>query len=193
MNEYYHFLTKKIFFCFLISIMQSLSSVKFPNYYIYRSQKFLSLNNIREVAKIISIKDGQVKGEMEFRPSYVNRKAKGGEPSLFIDFLVIHDRKKGYGTKLLNYAKKCSEQMGCEGNFWLDSSTCFLPQEIPHTFYRKFGMTSDNIKTDKMLDKFILKGKIPTYKDMGDVFMYYPNYNQKKVNIFKKLWNKLFF
>ena len=197
MTEYYHFLTKKNMSCFIKNIMLNLRPIKpqkLPDHLIYRTQKQISYDKIIQIARIISLKDGQLKGAVEFFPALAYRNGSKKEPSVFIYVLQVFDRKKGYGTKLLNYVKNYSKEIGCNGNLWLDSSPCLLPQEIPHTFYRKFGMTTDNKKIDKQLDKFIKQHKIPTHRDMCEVLMFYPeNKPEPKENIFKRIWKKLFF
>ena len=166
---------------------------KLPECLIYTRQKRVSPFLTYQIARIVSLKDRQLKGEVIFRPSYANRSGIG-EPSIFIESLKVFDRKKGFGTKLLNYVKAYSKRIGCKGNFWLDSSPYMLPLEAPHTFYRKYGMTSDSSKIDRQLDKFIKQNKIPTYKDMGEILMYYPPIETpKKENIFKRILKKLFF
>lgn len=194
--EYYHFLTKIFFSGFIKNTMLRFPPIKpkkLPECLIYKIQNQVTYNKTHYIARIISLKEKTVKGEIVFYPSYAYRKGGEREPSIFIYWLKIFDRKKGYGTKLLNYIKNYSKQIGCKGNFWLDSSACLLPNEAPHTFYRKYGMTSDSKKTDKLLDKFIKKNKIPTYKDMPEILMYYPEHKIEKKNIFKRIWNKLFF
>ena len=168
---------------------------KLPECLIYRTQKNVGQNRIYQIAKIISLKDGKLKGVAEFYPANAYRgNANEKESSVFVSWLYVYDQGNGFGTKLLNYVKEYSKKIGCHGNFWLDSSPNITPQKAPHTFYRKYGMTSDSLKTDKQLDKFIKQNKIPTYKDMGEILRYYPPIAvPQKENIFKRIYKKLFF
>ena len=105
----------------------------FPDCLIYKTERKYNALEKHEVARIISLKDGKLKGEAEFYPALNSEKI----PSVFVARLIAFERKKGYGTKLLNYIKRYSQNIGFNGNFFLEANSCFLPLESPHTFYRK--------------------------------------------------------
>ena len=54
------------------------------------------------------------------------------------------------------------------------SSAGYSPRRIPHIFYRKYGMNTNDANVNKRLDKFIAKGKTADYYDFSDINMYYP-------------------
>lgn len=112
------------------------------------------------------------------------------KPSLFIYFLKSSPNKKGLGTKMLNFATKLSSRIGCEGRFHLYADPSLTPQQVPHIFYRKFGMTTNEPKTDKKLDLFIKKNKAATYKDFQKEFMFF-NPNNKNIPQKLSFWDKL--
>ena len=160
-----------------------------PEYLIFKTRS--SPENspfLRYSAKIFSLKDGKVKGKSIYRPFEIERKQLNDSrvKSMYVDYLYINDRKQGYGTKLLNYIKSDSYEKGYNGRFHVWSSSVFFPNNSPHVFYRKYGMTTENIETDALIDKFAKKNKTMTYKDLDDLFMYYPNITPKHTKPLKK-------
>lgn len=130
------------------------------------------------------------KSEVPLRPNY-----KGSV--LAIDFLEVSDKNKGVGTKILKFAKNCSEKMGCNGYMVLKSDSSYTPEKIPHLFYRKFGFSTFDKKTDKKLDKFINSKQNATSKDFPCLIMHYPPQVEKTnkgleflYDIFKKIFKK---
>ncbi len=108
--------------------------------------------------------------------------------SLYITYIVSFIKNKGYGTKMLNFAKKISAQNDCNGYFHLEANGSLMPMKIPHIFYRKYGMNTGDKKIDKKLDKFIKKNKIAKINDFENIFMFYPQINsQKNEKFFQKL------
>ena len=105
---------------------------------------------------------------------YINRDGKENTPSLYISYLFSHPIRHGLGGKMLDFAKLHSKEVGCKGNFHLDACGGYLPNHIPHIFYRKSGMNTTSALINFKLDKFIKKQKKATYRDFSDVTMYYP-------------------
>jgi len=127
------------------------------------------------------------------------------EPYMHIKMLLSKPRKQGLGKKMLKYAVKLSKEIGCEGRIYLCADPQFTPNEIPHIFYRKFGMNTESEKVNSQLDEFIKEGKTATIKDFQKMKMYYPpiptvpetatpeiKHKHKKffLDMIKKLFNK---
>ena len=93
---------------------------------------------------------------------------------LAIDFLVVRTKNKGVGTEILKFAEEYSKQIGCNGYLTLKADGSYMPERVPHVFYRKFGFSTFNKKNDIRLDKFIKKDKIATIKDFPSLLMHYP-------------------
>ena len=102
-------------------------------------------------------------------------------PSLCIYSLFSLPENQGFGTAMLNFAQSLSKKLGCGGNFHLTATDGWMPNRVPHVFYRKYGMTSGNKKIDKKLDKFIKKHKDATHYDFQEMDMYFiPELQNKK-------------
>ena len=111
---------------------------------------------------------------MQCLPEYITRDGKNQVPSLYIWQLFSNCSGSGFGTQMLDCARKLSKQIGCQGNIHVTADGCYNPHKIPHIFYRKYGMNTKIAKVDKKLDKFIAKGKNATYRDFNSVEMFYP-------------------
>lgn len=107
------------------------------------------------------------KSEAQIRPNYDGS-------VLAIDFLEVTDKNKGTGTKILKFAEEYSNEIGCKGFMSLKADPFFMPEKIPHLFYRKFGFSTLDKKTDKQLDKFIKHNANATSKDFPCMLMHYP-------------------
>ncbi len=116
---------------------------------------------------------------MRCYPELIERDGKINVPSLYIWFLSSNCSGQGYGTAMLNFAIKHSKQIGCNGNFHLTADTSFMPNRIPHIFYRKFGMNTTTPAINKKLDKFIAHKKNATHRDFEIANMYYPPLQNK--------------
>jgi len=106
--------------------------------------------------------------------------------------LLSKPRKQGLGKKLLQYATKMSEELGCGGRIFLGADPQFIPNEVPHIFYRKFGMNTESENVNNKLDKFIKEGKQATIKDFHKIKMYYPPvqaFPDSEVQPKKSFWN----
>ncbi len=113
---------------------------------------------------------------------------------LAIDYIQVADKNAGIGTKILNFAQEYSQQIGCKGFMTLKADTSYMPEKVPHIFYRKFGFSSFDKKTDKELDKFIRLRKFATRKDFPCLLMHYPPLPKKisKFNVLFKFLGKIF-
>ena len=112
--------------------------------------------------------------------------------SLYVQNLISNCSGSGFGTAMLDFAKKYSEKVGCKGRFHLFASSSYTPKRSPHVFYKRYGLNSGDFLVDKKLDRFIKKGKNSTYLDFKDMEMYYPPIKGKSLfrrfidNLFKK-------
>lgn len=122
-------------------------------------------------------------------PEMIFREGKN-VPSLYIQKLISSSKGLGFGTAMLNFAKRYSKSLGCGGRFHLLSSSAYLPQKSPHVFYKKFGLNTGKPMIDKKLDKFVRKGKNSTYRDFEDITMYYPAIKSK--SFLQKFFDVLF-
>jgi len=114
-------------------------------------------------------------------------------PSLYISYLYSTVKDKGFGTAILNFAKVFSKKLSCGGNLYLYAATGNSPNRIPHIFYRKYGMTSNDARIDKKLDKFIKRKKDAKHTDFNSMPMYYfanrPADKKQKFLDFFKVFN----
>ncbi len=139
---------------------------------------------------MFSTKTGDKKGTalMKCFPTLIERDGKKNVPSLYVWFLKSSEH--GFGTAMLNLARRYSQQVGCGGRFHLSADVGFMPNRIPHIFYRKFGMSTGDPGIDKKLDKFIARGKDATWNDFKTMPMYYPpmaSQEQPKRTVFQKI------
>ena len=131
--------------------------------------------------QMIRTRDKKVLGRMIVHPN-INRQ-------LEIDELTIYTQKRqGYGTRFLDYAKKLSQEYGYGGNLVLNASTTpYDPHNPPHIFYRKYGFTSDNKKMIKKIDKCIRRKKQLNALYTPQLTMYYPDNTIKKPTFFERI------
>jgi hypothetical protein len=83
---------------------------------------------------------------------------------------------------MLNFAKRFSEEIGCEGRFHLRADPQFTMSEVPHIFYRKCDMSCKSEVENKKLDEFIRTGRRATIKDFKATVMYYPKLDKPSSN-----------
>lgn len=117
-------------------------------------------------------------------PQSIYRDGKMHVPSLYVCKLFAPGG--GFGTAMLNFARVYSKMIGCGGNIHLQASGCYMPQRVPHIFYRKYGMNTSYEAINKKLNKFVEKGKSATYMDFDEIEMYYP-----PIKIFPHKENKI--
>jgi len=103
--------------------------------------------------------------------------------SLFISLIEVSQQRQGIGTDLLNLATRFSRKLGLDGRIFLDALPTFTPNEVPHIFYRKFGMSTTDENLNKKLDFAIQNKSNITSKDFPSVYMYYPSHSEKDKNI----------
>ena len=111
----------------------------------------------------------------------------GYKEFLQVDFLGIRksERRKGYGTDAINFAKNMSKKLGCEGRVILTADITPFEKDIaPHPFYRKNGFTCNNKILLKKIDNSIKNKKEMMFKDVQPAVMFYI---PKKENFFDKI------
>lgn len=134
-----------------------------------------------DLYKMVTPDEHKLLGRMIARPT-VNRELE------ILELVIFNNRRKGLGTKFLDYAKKLSEQYGYEGHMVLNASTTsYDPHNPPHIFYRKYGFTANDKKMIKKIDKCIKKGKQLNYVLTPNLIMYYPDYAPPKLTFMEKI------
>lgn len=112
---------------------------------------------------------------------------------LEIDFLGImkNERRKGYGTEALNFAKNLSKKEGCGGRLILTADiTPFEMNIAPHPFYRKNGFTCNDKILLRKIDKFVKEKKEMSYKDAKTAIMFYIPKKENFLDKIKKYFKK---
>lgn len=138
---------------------------------------------------LFSKKTGEVEGEMLCHKSSVDLRDDYLGKTLAIDFIRANERKQGVGTVLIDFAKKLSAQMGCNGYIFLKADPFITPNSAPHIFYRKCGFSTLDEKFDSKIDKYIKKNKDASWKDMPAKLMYYPPKSKDKLSFLEKIKN----
>ena len=125
-------------------------------------------------------------GEMRAFPIERNNKK-----SLWINSLLIMQKRSGFGTKFLDFAQHLSRQTGCGGNISLCAGiTIYDPTRTPHEFYRKYGFGSENKKILRKVDRAIAHKTPLNYKKTPPIIMYFPD--NEKPSLLQKLLTKLY-
>ncbi|MBE7712465.1 MAG: GNAT family N-acetyltransferase [Cyanobacteria bacterium SIG26] len=154
------------------------SAQKLPDRLVYFHTKKQRWGTVEHNFKIISKYSSKLLGEMVCVPSKVYRKDVGEVNSLYIEYLSANKNiGQGVGRDLFNLAKIHSEQVGCGGYIYLESSDRLLPDKAPHTFYRKMGMNTGIKWVDEVLDVYISSGKYLQKGDLPILRMHYPPIN----------------
>lgn len=114
---------------------------------------------------------------------------KNGKKHFFIGLLMAFDKKQGYGSDFINFAKNHSKNIGCGGRVMLKADTiCADPHTPPHIFYRKHGFTSDDKVALAKIDRHIEKNIALLPENIDELLMYYePNIKEEKHPFFKRL------
>ncbi len=161
--------------CFLFSMLitPTVHPSKIPNILIYTVDKPLNSGVIRHYSKLIDLKKGELLAYMNAEKELIPKEHKL-VPSLYVDILMSLSKGKGFGTKLMNYAKILSKKLGCEGNIHLIACNSFDLNRVPHIFYKKWGMNTGDYLIDTKMDKFIQKNKKAKASDFPNIEMYYP-------------------
>ena len=162
--------------------------------YIY---KMLDTSSMQEVAKMVA---KPVRYFFPFQSYYPTKKP---YKSFYVEYIGTNFSGFGYGTKLINLAKKESERLGCGGRVNLLASRVYDPKRPPHVFYKKCGFTSNNKFMNYILDKYTgelqsdnieflydnLKMYLPIAKDVSSKI---PSKMSKLLSEFKlKMFRKL--
>jgi len=164
-------------------ISMNISSLKYPPIkhkitekilYKLPSKKYFDNNFERFIMFSTKKSDAGKYARMVCFPEYIYRGGEKDVLSLCIHFLYSFPSDSGFGTAMLNFARKHSEETGCGGFFHLSADNSYMPNRVPHLFYKKCGMNTGIPKMDKKIDKFIKKHKNGTHNDFKMVTMYYP-------------------
>ncbi len=166
---------------------------KIPDKLIYKSYADYLGEPVDQFIMFSTKKGSQDRAIMKCFPEMIEREGKEKVPSLYVWFLGSNCSGKGFGTAMLDFAIKYSKQIGCKGNLHLSSDVSFMPNRIPHIFYRKFGMSTKSASIDKKIDQFITKGKNATYKDFDTIDMYYPPIEHTKDKIQSTIYKGFLF
>ena len=121
---------------------------------------------VKNCYRMIDVKRGIVAGEM----SVCSRR------DLFIESLNIvkSERRKGYGTKFLDFAKNLSKRLGYNGDMRLMAAATAGGESIPpHVFYRKYGFDCNDKTILNNIDNSIKTGKKLDIESALPVYMYY--------------------
>ena len=158
--------------------IKSLLQKKMPKELVYcTNEKFCGIA-ASDTFYIFSTKNPKNFCKMTCLPDTIEREGIKGV-SLYIWKLISNVSGKGLGTKMLDFAQVHSKKIGCNGFFHLTASCAYTPHKIPHVFYKKYGMTSNDQKIDRKLDKLIKKKKFGTYLQFQNIDFYYPPLNKK--------------
>ena len=136
---------------------------------------------------LFSKKTGKVEGEMICHKSSMELRDDYSGKTLAIDFLIANKRKLGVGKALIDFAKKFSKQMGCNGYIFLKADPFITPNSAPHIFYRKCGFSTLDEKFDTKIDKYIKKNQDASWRDMPAKLMFYPPQKQDKLSFIEKI------
>ena len=101
-----------------------------------------------------------------------------GKNALYIDSLYIDKRRKGFGSKFLDYAKILSKKE-YNGTVFLNANSLFLGEfsTEPHILYRKNGFTTDDKKILNKIDEAIKTRRSLTFFDIAPTVMYWQDKN----------------
>lgn len=94
--------------------------------------------------------------------------------------LKIFEKRKGWGTYLMDLAKRDAYRKGCNGRLALVAHNLEKP---PHVFYKKIGLITKSPIQNRILDDYIAKGIEPRYFDALDMFVPIKAYEKKEMHI----------
>jgi len=118
--------------------------------------------------------NGKLVGEMSLLERFcTNSSFYKTEPygrTLHIYSLAIKEEEWGYGwgSYLLDFAKKESYKRGCKGRC---SLVAHYPGRPPHIFYKKNGFITPQENTNQFLDECIKTGVKPGFLPASDMFI----------------------
>lgn len=164
---------------------------KTPSELIYEFPNIASKKrSSQRLFSMVSLENCERAGFLVCHKSNLNLRDDYNGNSHAIDFICTPKNNHRYGTRLLNFAKNLSKQIGCNGYVFLKSDISFTPNRIPHLFYRKNGFSTLNQKTDEKLDAFIKTGKNATLRDFSSMNMFFPAPQEPpKDTLFSKAMN----
>ena len=118
----------------------------------------------------------------------VNKHLNKREKLLEIDFICTNPQSKGYGDKLIKFAKNlCIKEY--DGIILQADRTIYNKKKAAHTFYRKNGFYSLNPFLNIILDLFLkTKGYLPCSISKPTIMYYKPD---EKKSFFEKIISKI--
>lgn len=185
--------------------MNQISKIKFPpikykslgkksEELIYKTGLRYYYEPTSEIFIMLRSKEANKRSYMAVIPQTIQRDGKNDVASLFISKIISSPMREGFGAKFLDFAQIYSKKIGCNGNLHLIAVPGFTPQQVPHIFYKKYGMNTNSASINKRLDKLIKKNKNGTYLDFNNIEMYYPPIKkpETKFDIFFNFLKDLF-
>ena len=130
--------------------------------------KILFYKNTNNQYKMIDTANNVCVGELMVSPR---------DNELYINYLLVKDkyRRKGFGTKLVDFAKTISTKMGYSGRLrCLACITAYDEKKPSHIFYRKYGFTTDDKSVLENIDNAIKEKRQLDCKSAPLTYMYYP-------------------
>ena len=155
-------------------------------------------SRIVNVHKMADTKTGHYVGEMitqarkKMDCTYIYPDKKNCN-ALEIVRLIMEERRMGYGSKFIEFAKYESKQSGCDGRVFALASRLYDRLHPSHIFYRKNGFTSVDKKLNQIMDECMANGQNLDIEHADNLFMYLPikEKPRKSSGFFKKLKNLL--
>lgn len=195
-HRHLQIVTQKILFSFIIKSMIKFAgpllsprpALKLPRGLIYNAPdshfyNLLDVKNNRFVGYMIAFPRDCTKSSLYFN---VEPNAK----AFRVYKLKIFEKRKGWGTYLMNFAKRETFKKGCKGRL---AVVAYNSQKPPHVFYKKIGLVTKSARQNQILDEYIAKGIEPRYFDAMDMFVPIKAYEKKdlpttpkKLNFFEK-------
>ena len=151
---------------------------------------------------LLDTKTGNIVGEMSLilRPcdNLPFYETKPNTSTLHIYSLKIFEQLKGWGSYLIDFAKRESYKRGCEGRC---SLVAHHSGRSPHTFYKKHGFITTDLAYNEYLDECIAKKQKLYYERPKNMFIPIPEFMPKppfqetiieeKTGFFQKIKNKI--
>lgn len=109
--------------------------------------------------------------------SFYNAEPYGRTLHIYSLAIKEEDWGKGWGSYLLDFAKKESYKRGCKGRC---SLVAHYPGRPPHVFYKKNGFVTTNENTNLFLDECIKNNVKPTFLNAMDMFIPIKEYMMPK-------------
>lgn len=112
--------------------------------------------------------------------------------TLHVYSLRVYDQCKGWGTYLIEFAKKQSYKRGCEGRC---SLVAHHSGRSPHPFYKKLGFVTMDQGYNDFLDMCVATGRRLYYENAKNMFIPIPKFAPKpkplEIPKEKSFWQKV--